>query len=373
MFDGRFRHAVDGVTTPIGKALASAGVAADVLTVAGLAMSVGAAVAIGAGSFAIGVVLMVATGLPDLFDGPVAKATGTVSIRGAFLDSVADRVADAFLYGGLAWYLAARHHGTVAVLPFAIVAVTGFISYERAKAELLGLPARGGLMERAERFIALGVVLIAAAIDPAALVPLLVVFLGLVTATACGRFARIWRAASAGVAATTSGAAPTAGTAGHAHLPAAAGHARTAASDDLASVVDVAEDAGGFGAPGRSAAEPDEGRDPAAVPAAAGGGQPAPILWRRGRVDSRWRSWRAARARTEGPRVWASGTQPAGHRRIGADWRAGLQQRRSGEPWARWRARRAGAPVSRAGGARRERRVARTGSRPGRRSGAGSR
>ncbi len=377
MFDGRFRHAVDGVTTPIGKALASAGVAADVLTVAGLAMSVGAAVAIGAGAFAIGVVLMVATGLPDLFDGPVAKATGTVSVRGAFLDSVADRVADAFLYGGLAWYLAARHHGTVAVLPFAIVAVTGFISYERAKAELLGLPARGGLMERAERFIALGVVLIAAAVDPAVLVPLLVVFLGLVTATACGRFARIWRAASAAVAAATSdtaGAVPTAG---------ASGHAGTVANGELAPVVDVTDVSGGTGAAARGAAEPAEDGDLAAAPAGsrvgvgpgvgAGVGQPAPLLWRRGRVDSRWRSWRAARARTEGPRVWASGTQPAGHRRIGADWRAGLQQRRSGEPWARWRARRAGAPVSRAGGARRERRAGRTGTRPGRRSGAGSR
>ena len=107
----------------------------------------------------LGILLLFPTGLPDLFDGPVAKASGRASVRGAFFDSVADRISDAFLFGGVAWYLAAHHHGEMVLLPFAILAVTSLISYQRAKAELLGLSAKGGLMERAERFILLGPVL----------------------------------------------------------------------------------------------------------------------------------------------------------------------------------------------------------------------
>ena len=329
MFDGRFRHGVDGVTAPIGKALASLGVTADVLTAAGLAMSVGAAVAIGVGNFAVGLVLMVATGLPDLLDGPVAKAAGTVSVRGAFLDSVADRVSDGFLYGGLAWYLAAHHHGTAVMVPVAIVAVTGLISYERAKAELLGLAARGGLMERAERFIALGLILMATAVDSALLAPLLAVFLVLVTATAGGRFVRVWRAATAVVAERG-----------------AEGPTRPAAVTDEPVVV---------------AAEADQVTDPLPETMA--------VRWRRGRVDSRWRAWRAARARPAArPRLHGAAGRPAelAHR-------SPLVQRRSGEPWGRWRARRAGLPVSRAGGVRRERRAARVTGRPGRRTSSGNR
>jgi CDP-diacylglycerol---glycerol-3-phosphate 3-phosphatidyltransferase len=195
MFDGRWRNAVDRTTQPVGRTLVRVGVNADVLTVFGLLMSAVTAFVVGTGHFVIGIVMLFPTGLPDLFDGPVAKASGTASMRGAFFDSVADRISDAFLYGGVAWYLAANHHGTVAVLPFAILAMTSLISYERAKAELLGLPSKGGLMERAERFIFLGLCFVAAAITHSALVPSLWVFFGLVTATACGRFIRTWREA----------------------------------------------------------------------------------------------------------------------------------------------------------------------------------
>jgi CDP-diacylglycerol--glycerol-3-phosphate 3-phosphatidyltransferase len=195
MLDGRWRHAVDRVTQPVGETLVRSRVNADVLTVFGLAMSVVTAFVVGSGHLVLAIMMLFATGLPDLFDGPVAKASGTASVRGAFFDSVADRVADAFMYGGVAWYLASRHHGTMVLLPFAIMAMTSLISYERAKAELLGLSARGGLMERAERFILLGGCFVAGAVYAAAFVPALWVFFGLVTATAAGRFVRIWQEA----------------------------------------------------------------------------------------------------------------------------------------------------------------------------------
>ena len=53
-----------------------------------------------------GLLLLVLTALPDVLDGAVAKASGTASPRGAFFDSVVDRVSDALLLGGVAWYLA---------------------------------------------------------------------------------------------------------------------------------------------------------------------------------------------------------------------------------------------------------------------------
>jgi CDP-diacylglycerol--glycerol-3-phosphate 3-phosphatidyltransferase len=195
MFDGRWRHAVDRTTKPVGRVLVRTGVTADVLTVFGLVMSVVTAIAVGTGHLVYGIILLFPTGLPDLFDGPVAKAAGTASIRGAFFDSVADRVSDAFLFGGVSWYLAAHHGGQLVLLPFAILALTALISYQRAKAELLGLSAKGGLMERAERFIMLGLCFIAGAVDPAALAPALWVFFGLITATAIGRFVRVWQEA----------------------------------------------------------------------------------------------------------------------------------------------------------------------------------
>jgi CDP-diacylglycerol--glycerol-3-phosphate 3-phosphatidyltransferase len=208
MFDGRWRQAVDRTTKPVGQVLVRTGITADVLTVFGLVSSVVTAVAIGSGHLVYAIILLFPTGLPDLFDGPVAKAAGTASIRGAFFDSVADRVADTFMFGGVSWYLAAHHDGQLVLLPFAILALTALISYQRAKAELLGLSAKGGLMERAERFIMLGFCFIAGAISAAAFVPALWVFSGLILATAIGRFVRVWKEAEGPVRAPVVRARP---------------------------------------------------------------------------------------------------------------------------------------------------------------------
>ena len=132
------------------------------------------------GHLHLAVILLVITGLHDLLDGPVAKAAGTASVRGAFFDSVTDRVADALLMGGVSWYLVSQHEGHLAVLPLAVLGVTALVSYERAKAESLGLSAKGGLMERAERMILLGIALL----DSAFVVPVLWAMLVLISITA---------------------------------------------------------------------------------------------------------------------------------------------------------------------------------------------
>jgi len=192
MFDGRWRDAVDRSTGPVGSALHRRGVTADVLTATGLVSATATAFAVASGHLHIAIVLLILTGLHDLLDGPVAKAAGTASVRGAFFDSVTDRVADALLMGGVTWYLIGKHEGHLALLPLAVLGVTALVSYERAKAESLGLSAKGGLMERAERMILLGVAFLAGSF----VVPVLWVMLVLISYTAISRFVTVWDAAS---------------------------------------------------------------------------------------------------------------------------------------------------------------------------------
>jgi CDP-diacylglycerol--glycerol-3-phosphate 3-phosphatidyltransferase len=192
MFDGKFRQSVDATTAPIGRWLVRIGFSADVLTGSGLVFACATAWAIGAGLHFWAIVLLTLTGFHDLLDGAVAKASHRASQRGSFFDSVVDRVADAVILGGVAYYLTAHHHGQLVLLPFAILTTTFMISYQRSKAESLGLVAKGGLMERAERMILLGVGLIATAI----FIPVLWIMLVLTAMTALGRFWRVWQVAA---------------------------------------------------------------------------------------------------------------------------------------------------------------------------------
>ncbi|MFN0090392.1 MAG: CDP-alcohol phosphatidyltransferase family protein [Acidimicrobiales bacterium] len=192
MFDGRWRSTVEAGLAPVGRGVRRAGVTADALTVTGVVMSLATAVAVGGGHFRLGVLLLALTGIPDALDGAVAKASGTASARGAFFDSVADRLTDAVLLGGVAWWLADSRTGPIVLLPFAVFAAASLVSYQRAKAESLGFSARGGLMERAERFIVLGFGLLFSEL----LVGVLWVMLVLTAATAAQRFTKVWRQAA---------------------------------------------------------------------------------------------------------------------------------------------------------------------------------
>lgn len=192
MFDGKFRQSVDATTAPVGRWLVRAGFSADVLTAFGLLFAVITAWCIGEGYFVVAIFLLALTGVHDLLDGAVAKASQRASQRGSFFDSVVDRVADAALLGGVAFYLERHHPGELVLLPFGLLTTFFLISYQRSKAESLGLAAKGGLMERAERLVLLGVALI----SPVVFVPMLWVMLVLTTFTALGRFWRVWQIAA---------------------------------------------------------------------------------------------------------------------------------------------------------------------------------
>jgi CDP-diacylglycerol--glycerol-3-phosphate 3-phosphatidyltransferase len=190
LLDRRLRTDVGRALAPLGRGLRRVGITANVLTVVGLACSVATAWLIAIGELRWAVLGLVASGLVDLLDGSVARTSGEASPRGAFFDSVTDRVSDAVVLGGCAWYLAGEG-AHLPVLAFAAAALSMLISYERARAEGLGYTARGGLMERAERMVLLGVGLMFHV-----LVPVLWLMVVLMSFTAVHRFVMVWRQAS---------------------------------------------------------------------------------------------------------------------------------------------------------------------------------
>jgi CDP-diacylglycerol--glycerol-3-phosphate 3-phosphatidyltransferase len=193
MFDGKFRTSADAITAPIGRFLGRRGVSADVLTATGLLFALACGWAIAEDYFWWAIALLIVTGFHDLLDGAVAKASKRASQRGSFFDSVVDRVSDAALLAGVAFWIERHHPGELVLLPFGLVTTFFMISYQRSKAESLGIAAKGGLMERAERLVLLGVALS----NHIIFIPVLWVMLALTTMTAFGRFYRVWKLAEA--------------------------------------------------------------------------------------------------------------------------------------------------------------------------------
>ena len=186
MLDRRWRNGVERGLGPMGDRLRRMGVTADALTVFGLVCSIVSAVLIATGHLIWGVVGVAVSGVSDLLDGSIARGSGQASPRGAFFDSVADRASDAILLVGVAWYLA-DESPYLPILAFGVAACSMMVSYERARAESLGLDARGGLMERAERFVFLSV-----GLAFGILVPILWIMLVLTGLTAVHRFVRVY-------------------------------------------------------------------------------------------------------------------------------------------------------------------------------------
>lgn len=167
MLDNKFRGRVEKFTEPVGRTLVRLGFSANKLTITGFILSAVASVVVATGRFIPALIVGGVGTTLDMLDGAVAKAGQTSSRRGAFLDSVADRLSETAMFTGLAWYLIGRRPD----LAFLCLISLGFsliISYERAKAEALGLEGKTGLFERGERLILLGVAVgVPGALSPA--------------------------------------------------------------------------------------------------------------------------------------------------------------------------------------------------------------
>jgi len=95
----------------------------------------------------------------DIVDGEVARALGKASAKGAFLDSVLDRVSEFIIFLGI--FLFFDFGKLDSALLFALLFASYSISYVRARAEGVGIHCKVGFFDRPTRVFIIGVALIA--------------------------------------------------------------------------------------------------------------------------------------------------------------------------------------------------------------------
>ena len=161
LIPGPVRRGFETSLGPLVERLVAWQVSPNALTTVGTTTLVAGAVAFGAGSVRLGAALLLLSGLFDMLDGRVARATGGTTKFGAFYDSMLDRIGESALFLGIGVYFLrggiAPEWRTAAVV-IAVVALAGslLVSYARARAEGLDLECKVGIAQRAERILGLG-------------------------------------------------------------------------------------------------------------------------------------------------------------------------------------------------------------------------
>jgi CDP-diacylglycerol--glycerol-3-phosphate 3-phosphatidyltransferase len=176
-------------TLRLGEALAGLGLTPNAVTAIGFVLNLLVAFIIARGNQQLGgVALLIASGF-DMLDGAVARATGTVTKFGGFLDSTLDRYSESIVLGGvLVFLLNSSDYFAGALLVFAATTGSLLISYARARAEAAGYRASVGLLARPERVIVLAIGLLIGQLIPALWILAIGTHLTVLT-----RIAHVWR------------------------------------------------------------------------------------------------------------------------------------------------------------------------------------
>ena len=162
----KLRNLLEPTLTKIGATFASTGLSANFWTGLGLAVSVLAAIVYTSNAFlnldwtpwnfaaVIGGIFLLVSGFFDIVDGSVARITKQISKKGAFLDSVFDKIAEVIIFGGIALGQLADSFWCLVALGLSLL-----VSYTRARAESLGGKLKGiGIGERAERLLIIAII-----------------------------------------------------------------------------------------------------------------------------------------------------------------------------------------------------------------------
>jgi CDP-diacylglycerol--glycerol-3-phosphate 3-phosphatidyltransferase/CDP-diacylglycerol--inositol 3-phosphatidyltransferase len=151
----RFRQFWTRLLSPIANFLLRLGVSPDAVTLVGtIGVSAAALYFFPRGELLVGVLVITAFVFSDLIDGYMARSAGTSSRWGAFLDSSLDRIADSAIFGGLVLYFAHDQDDMLMASVALYCLVMGSLtSYVRARAEGLGMQAKVGIAERADRLV----------------------------------------------------------------------------------------------------------------------------------------------------------------------------------------------------------------------------
>jgi len=155
------------VINPFVKMLIKVGLTPNAVTTIGLLLNIGVAVIFIKGAeegnrgdlsyvgWAGGLILF--AGLFDMLDGQVARLGNMSSRFGALYDSVLDRYSELVMFLGICYYLVGHHYFLSSLFAFIALIGSMMVSYVRARAEGLGIECKGGLMQRPERVVTIGV------------------------------------------------------------------------------------------------------------------------------------------------------------------------------------------------------------------------
>lgn len=135
----------------------------NTLTLIGLLVSIAAAVMFARGDIFIGGLLILLSGIFDILDGAVARASNCMTPFGGVLDSICDRYADAVVFVGIISGVLAGNisQNPLMGIPLWFWCLLGLIgsylvSYTRARAEGAGAKSVDvGIAERPERMLIL--------------------------------------------------------------------------------------------------------------------------------------------------------------------------------------------------------------------------
>lgn len=151
---------------PLIQFLARAGVTPNMITVMGFILNIVAACIFVWGANAArgdlrfvgwgGAVILFA-GLFDMIDGRLARVSGQESKFGALFDSVIDRYSELVMFLGICYYLVAQNYFLSSLFAFIAMIGSVMVSYVRARAEGLGIECKGGMMQRPERVLTVGI------------------------------------------------------------------------------------------------------------------------------------------------------------------------------------------------------------------------
>src|SRR6201991_5109204 len=154
------------VINPVVKLLIRAGLTPNMVTTIGLLLNIGVAIIFISGAEVgrrgdlsyvgwAGALILFA-GLFDMLDGQVARLGNMSSQFVALYDSVLDRYSELIMFLGICYYLVAHHYFLSSIFAFIALIGSMMVSYVRARAEGLGVEIKGGLMQRPERVVTLG-------------------------------------------------------------------------------------------------------------------------------------------------------------------------------------------------------------------------
>ncbi|MCW2584739.1 MAG: CDP-alcohol phosphatidyltransferase, partial [Frankiales bacterium] len=155
MIGSQLRPVVGRIADPLVNRLLAWGVTPDAVTATGTVGVVAAALAFfPRGEFLVGTLVISVFVLTDTIDGALARKRGVTSSFGAWLDSTCDRVADGAIFGALVlWYAGRGDDDVLLAVTLFVLVCSQVVSYEKARAEGLGMTCNVGIAERPERLI----------------------------------------------------------------------------------------------------------------------------------------------------------------------------------------------------------------------------